>query len=104
MLRRPRGETVFTLDLSSGVMSSNLIGGTNLGFGRLFCGACPCGEMVFTLDLGSRVMSSNLVGGRGGGGRRGRRGTAEWSEQVRRQSGYVRRCRRCSREFDSLSH
>lgn len=77
-------------------MSSNLIGGTNL--------ARPCGEMVFTLDLGSRVMSSNLVGGRGGGGRRGRRGTAEWSEQVRRQSGYVRRCRRCSREFDSLSH
>lgn len=75
-------------------MSSNLIGGTNL--------ARPCGEMVFTLDLGSRVMSSNLVGGRGGGG--GRRGTAEWSEQVRRQSGYVRRCRRCSREFDSLSH
>lgn len=52
----PRGETVFTLDLSSGVMSSNLIGGTNL--------ARPCGEMVFTLDLGSRVMSSNLVGGR----------------------------------------
>lgn len=90
MLRRPRGETVFTLDLSSGVMSSNLIGGTNLGFGRLFCGACPCGEMVFTLDLGSRVMSSNLVGGRG--------------RLVRRQNGYVRRCRRCSREFDSLSH